>query len=437
MSSWTELWTERRRKHVPLGVGNVSPFFIARAQGAWIQDVDGKEFIDFAGGIGVNNVGHRHPAVVEAIKAQADEFLHSCFHVMMYQTYIEVAERLNEIIPCRKPAKTMLANSGAEAVENAVKIARHYTGRMGIVCFDNAFHGRTFLTMALTSKMRPYKLKLGSMMAPGIFRAHYPYCYRCPWGKSYPQCGVYCGQDYFEGDFFKRQVDPEEVAAVIIEPVQGEGGFMSPPQEYLAKLRQVCDRYGLVLIVDEIQSGFARTGRMFATEHFGIEADLVTTGKSLAGGLPLSAVTGRAEIMDSVHAGGLGGTFGGNPLACRAALAVLDAIRDEDLVSLSEELGRKVRAELERLEAAHPIIGQVRGLGPMLALELVKDRQTKEPAADEAKELVRYCQQHGLLILDCGTLGNNVRTLMPLTITPEQLARGLEILGDGLGQLSR
>ncbi len=436
MPSWTELWTERREAHVPRGVGNVSPFFIARAEGAWIQDVDGREFIDFAGGIGVLNVGHRHPAVVEAIKSQVDEYVHACFHVMMYQPYVELAEKMNGIIPCRGPLKTMFANSGAEAVENAVKIARYFTGRPAVVCFDNAFHGRTYLAMALTSKVRPYKLKLGAASAPGIFRAHYPYCYRCPWGKTYPECGVFCGQDYFEGDFFKRRVDPEEVAVIIIEPVQGEGGFIHPPPEYLASLRKICDDHGIVLIVDEIQSGFGRTGKMFAAEHFGIEADLITTGKSLAGGLPLSGVTGTAEIMDSVHPGGLGGTYGGNPLACRAALAVLDVMRDEDLVAKGAALGEKVRAELDKLADEFEIIGQVRGLGPMLALELVKDRRTKEPAAEEAKKLTGYCQRNGLLILDCGTLGNNIRCLMPLTITDEQLERGLSILKAGLEHVS-
>ncbi len=436
MPSWTELWTERREAHVPKGVFNTSPFFIARAEGAWIQDVDGREFIDFAGGIGVNNIGHRHPAVVEAIKAQADEYVHACFHVMMYQPYIELCEKLNQIVPGRGALKTMLANSGAEAVENAVKIARYYTGRLGVICFDNAFHGRTYLAMALTSKVRPYKLKTGAVSAPGVFRAHYPYCYRCPWGLSYPECQIHCGEEYFEHDFFKHHVDPDEVAAIIVEPVQGEGGFIHPPLEYMGHLRRICDKYGLALIVDEVQSGYLRTGKMFGLEHFGTEADIITTGKSMAGGLPLSGVTGRAEIMDSVHLGGLGGTFGGNPLACRAGLAVLEVIKEEGLVAKSEALGRQVRAALEALAAKYPIIGQVRGLGPMLALELIKDPQTKEPASEEAKKLTQYCQRHGLIILDCGTLSNNIRTLMPLTITPEQLDKGLGILEDGLKHIS-
>jgi 4-aminobutyrate aminotransferase/(S)-3-amino-2-methylpropionate transaminase len=436
MPSWTELWTERREAHVPKGVGNVSPFFIAKAEGALITDVDGREFIDFAGGIGVLNVGHRHPKVVEAVKSQADEYLHSCFHVMMYQPYIELAEKLNRLIPCRGDAKTMFANSGAEAVENAVKIARHHTGRSGLIAFHNGFHGRTYLAMALTSKVMPYKSRLGAVNAPGIYRAHYPYCYRCPWGRTYPDCQLHCADAYFEQDFFKHFVDPSEVAAMVIEPVQGEGGFIHPPMEYLAGLRKICDRHGILLIMDEIQTGFGRTGAMFASEHYGVQGDIVTSAKSLAGGLPLSAVTGTAEIMDSVHPGGLGGTYGGNPLACQAALAVLEVMEEENLVAKSKALGDQVRSRLDSLAARFPIIGQVRGIGAMLAIELVKDQKTKEPAPELAKALVQYCLHNGLIILDCGTLANNVRMLMPLTITGEQLEKALSILDGGLQSLA-
>ncbi|HWU37207.1 MAG TPA: 4-aminobutyrate--2-oxoglutarate transaminase [Candidatus Acidoferrum sp.] len=435
MSTRTEGLAERRNQHVPRGVGNLNPLFIAKAEGALLTDVDGREYIDFAGGIGVNNVGHRHPKVLAAISEQLQAYIHPCFHVMMYEPYVALAERLNRIVPVRGQKKTMFVNSGAEAVENAVKIARYYTRRAGVICFDNAFHGRTLLTMSLTSKVRPYKLHLGAM-APGIFRAHFPYCYRCPWGLTYPNCQVYCGEEYFETDFFKHEVDPEEVAAIILEPVQGEGGFITPPPEYLAQIRRVCDRHGILLIVDEVQTGFGRTGKLFASEHFGVEADIVTSAKSLAGGLPLGAVTGTATIMDSVHPGGLGGTYGGNPLACRAALAVLEVIETESLLARAEELGRRVRVEMMGLYSRCEIIGEVRGLGAMLALELVKDRVSKKPASDEAKKLTAYCREHGLIILDCGTLGNNIRTLMPLTITPDQLAKGFRILEDGLKQLA-
>ncbi len=435
MSKLTEQLTERRSRHVPRGVANLNPVFIAKAEGALLTDVDGREYIDFAGGIGVNNVGHRHPKVLAAIQEQLQAYVHPCFHVMMYEPYIQITERLNQIVPCRGEKKTMLTNSGAESVENAVKIARYHTRRAGVICFDNAFHGRTLLTMTLTSKVRPYKLHLGAG-APGIFRAHFPYCYRCPWGLTYPSCHVYCGEQYFEEDFFKHHVDPEEVAAIILEPIQGEGGFITPPPEYLGHIRRVCDRHGILLIVDEVQTGFGRTGTLFASEHFGVEADIITSAKSLAAGLPLGAVTGTAEIMDSVHVGGLGGTYGGNPLACRAALAVLEVIEKEGILQQSEELGRRVRAQLMDLYGKYQIIGEVRGLGAMLAIELVKDRVSKKPAADEAKKLTAFCREHGLIILDCGTLGNNIRTLMPLTITPDQLAKGLRILEDGLKHIS-
>lgn len=435
MSTPTERLTERRNRHVPRGIGNMHPLFLAKAEGALLTDVDGREYIDFAGGIGVNNVGHRHPRVLAALQEQLAAYLHPCFHVMMYEPYVELAERLNRIVPCRGEKKTMFANSGAESVENAVKIARYHTGRAGVICFDNAFHGRTLLTMTLTSKVRPYKLHLGAL-APAVFRAHYPYCYRCPWGLTYPQCHVHCGEEYFEGDFFKHHVDPEEVAAIILEPVQGEGGFITPPPEYLGHIRRVCDRHGILLIVDEVQTGFGRTGRLFALEHSGVEADIVTSAKSLAGGLPLGAVTGTAAVMDAVHPGGLGGTYGGNPLACRAALAVLQVIEGERVLQRAEELGRRVRAELLDLFAKYQAIGEVRGLGAMLAIELVKDRASKTPAADEAKRLTAFCREHGLIILDCGTLGNNIRTLMPLTITPDQLSRGLRILEEGLKHIS-
>jgi 4-aminobutyrate aminotransferase/(S)-3-amino-2-methylpropionate transaminase len=435
MSKLTEHLTERRNMHVPRGVANLNPLFIAKAEGALLTDVDGREYIDFAGGIGVNNVGHRHARVLAAIQEQLQAYLHPCFHVMMYEPYIQLAERLNRIVPCRGEKKTMFTNSGAEAVENAVKIARYHTRRSGVVCFDNAFHGRTLLTMTLTSKVRPYKLHLGAL-APAVFRAHFPYCYRCPWGLTYPSCQVHCGEEYFEEDFFKHRVDPEEVAAIILEPVQGEGGFITPPPEYLGHIRRVCDRHGLLLIVDEVQTGFGRTGKLFASEHFGVEADIITSAKSLAGGLPLGAVTGTTQIMDSVHTGGLGGTYGGNPLACRAALAVLEVIEEEKLLARAEELGRQVRAELTALQSRYRIIGDVRGLGAMLAIELVLDRASKKPAADAAKKLTAFCRDRGLIILDCGTLGNNIRTLMPLTITPDQLAKGLSILEEGLKHLS-
>ena len=424
---------ERRSAAVPRGVGNVTPMVMVRSEGALMWDPEGKQYIDFAGGIGVNNVGHRHPKVVEAIKAQADAYLHGCFHVSIYEPYVALAEEVNAIAPCAGEKKTMFANSGAEAVENAVKIARYATGKPGVICFEGAFHGRTALTMALTSKVMPYKHKLGAHL-PDIYRAHYPYCYRCPWGKEYPSCGVRCGVEYFE-EFFKYHVGPDEVAAILLEPILGEGGFVAPPPEYLPQIRDLCDKHGILLIADEVQSGIGRTGKMFALEHFGVTADIVTMAKSLGGGMPLSAVCGRAEVMDSVHPGGLGGTYGGNPVACAAALAVLEVIRQEGILFRAEELGARVRKALLELQERFPVIGQVRGLGPMLAMELVSDSDTKMPAPELAKKLTAYCHEHGLLVLDCGTLGNNIRTLMPLVITDEQLRQGLDILSEGLARL--
>ena len=362
------------------GRGQHHPHCDVRAEGAVVWDAEGREYIDFAGGIGVNNVGHRHPQVVAAIKDQVDKYLHGCFHVAIYEPYVALAEKLNALAPCRGEKKTMFANSGAEAVENAVKIARYATGRPGVVCFEGAFHGRTLLTMGLTSKVVPYKYKLGAAQLPGIFRAQYPYCYRCPWGKEYPACGLHCGRSYFEGEFFKYHVHPDEVAAIILEPIQGEGGFIVPPPEYLGQLRELCDEHGIVLIADEVQSGIGRTGKMFALDHFGVKADIVTMAKSLGGGMPLSAVTGTAELMDSVHPGGLGGTYSGNPVACAAGLAVLEAIEQGGLLAKGEELGLKVREALLQLQARYPFIGQVRGLGPMLAMELVEDPASKKPA---------------------------------------------------------
>ncbi|MCB2190458.1 MAG: 4-aminobutyrate--2-oxoglutarate transaminase [Deltaproteobacteria bacterium] len=427
-----QLW-ERRDAAIPRGVGNVTPLVLAKAEGALVWDPDGNQYIDFVGGIGVNNVGHRHPKVVAAIRRQLDEYLHGCFHVSIYEPYVALAEKINAIAPCPGPKKTMLANSGAEAVENAVKIARYATGKPGVICFEGGFHGRTLLGMALTSKVLPYKYKLGAHLQ-AIYRAQYPYCYRCPWGKEYPSCGVSCGREYFE-DYFKYNTHPDEVAAIIIEPILGEGGFIAPPFEYMHQLRQLCEEHGIVLIADEVQSGIGRTGKMFALEHFGVQADIVTMAKSLGGGMPLSAICGKAALMDSVHPGGLGGTYGGNPVACAAALAVLEVIEQEDILARAEDLGINARRTLLALQDRFPAIGQMRGLGPMLAIELVSDPVSKQPAPELAKQLTAYCHAHGLLVLDCGTLGNNVRTLMPLVITDEQLQQGMDILAEGMEQL--
>ena len=328
----------------------------------------------------------------------------------------------------------MFANSGAEAVENAVKIARHYTKRQAIICFENGFHGRTYMAMTLTSKVKPYKFGFGPFM-PEVYRMPYAYCYRCPLGLSYPACGVACA-DHLK-DFFISHVAGESTAALIVEPIMGEGGFITPPPEYFPKLVKICHDNGIVFVADEIQTGMGRTGNMFAMEHWGVEPDLLLTAKSMAAGMPLSAVVGRAEMMNAPQVGGLGGTYGGNPVCCSAALAVLEIFEEEKLLDKSRALGQKLRQRFEAMQNRFEIIGDVRGIGPMLALELVKDRVTKEPAADQAKALVKFCYEKGLVILSCGNFGNVIRTLMPLVITDEQLERGLAIVEEGLATLPK
>ncbi len=423
-----------RNEHVPQGPANIAPLFIQKAEGALLTDVEGNEFIDFAGGIGVNNVGHSHPKVVEAIKDQAEKFIHTCFHISMYDSYVELAKQLNELTPGDFPKMTLLNNSGAEAVENAIKIARYATGREAIICFENAFHGRTLLGMSLTSKVKPYKFNFGPF-APEIYRMPFAYCYRCSFGLKYPECQTKCA-DYLE-DYFIGYVAPESTAAVIAEPIQGEGGFITPPPEYFPKLKKICDKYGILLIMDEIQTGAGRTGKFLASEHWGVEPDIITMAKSFAGGMPLSAVTGRSELMNKPHVGGLGGTYGGNPVACKAALAVLEILTKEGLIGQAEVLGNKIGARFKKLQEKHEIIGEVRGLGPMLALELVKDRESKEPATEETKKLAQLCFEKGLIVLSCGNYGNVIRTLMPLVITDEQLDKGISILEESLSELRK
>jgi len=425
---------EKRKQHVPQGPSNITQAFIKEARGAVMVDVDGRELIDFAGGIGVNNVGHCHPKVVAAIQDQAAKYIHTCFHVAMYEPYVDLAERLNALTPGDFDKMTLFANSGAEAVENAVKVARYATKRQGIICFDNAFHGRTLLTMTLTSKVKPYKFGYGPY-APEVYRIPYAYCYRCPFGLSYPKCNAACA-DYLE-EFFIGHVAAEQTAAVLAEPIQGEGGFVTPPPEYFPKLKAICEKYGIALIIDEVQSGAGRTGKFFAIEHWGVTPDIITMAKSFAGGMPLSAVTGRADMMNASHVGGLGGTYGGNPVSCRAALAVLEILLKDGLLERSAALGETLKERFTAIQQRNAIVGDVRGKGPMLALELVEDRESKKPATDKAKALVARCFEKGLIVLNCGSHGNVIRTLMPLVITDEQLDRGLSILEESLEEISR
>jgi 4-aminobutyrate aminotransferase/(S)-3-amino-2-methylpropionate transaminase len=425
---------EKRNQHVPQGPFNITSAFIQEAHGAVMVDVDGRELIDFAGGIGVNNVGHCHPKVVAAIRDQAGKCIHTCFHVAMYEAYVNLAARLNDLAPGDCAKMTLFANSGAEAVENAVKVARYAGKRPGIICFENAFHGRTLLGMTLTSKVKPYKFGFGPF-APEVYRMPFAYCYRCPFGLTYPACKSACA-DYLE-EFFISHVAAEQTAAVIAEPIQGEGGFVTPPPEYFPKLKAICEKYGIALIIDEVQSGAGRTGKFFAIDHWGVTPDIITLAKSFAGGMPLSAVIGRAELMNAPHVGGLGGTYSGNPISCRAALAVLEILFEDGLLDQSVKLGETLLARFTAMQARFEIIGDVRGKGPMLAMELVEDRQSKKPATEKAKALTRRCFEKGLVLLSCGNFGNVIRTLMPLVITDAQLDKGLAILEESLEEVVR
>jgi 4-aminobutyrate aminotransferase / (S)-3-amino-2-methylpropionate transaminase / 5-aminovalerate transaminase len=423
----------RREAAVPRGVSHATPIFAARAEGAVLEDVDGNRFIDFAGGIGVMNVGHRAPRVMAALRKQLDEFVHTCFSVAPYEKYIELAEKLNSLTPGKFAKKTLLVNSGAEAIENSIKIARAYTRRPAIICFEDAFHGRTLLAMSLTSKTHPYKAGF-EPFATDIYRIPYAYCYRCSYGLQYPSCGVFCAH-HLE-DTFKRVVASEAVAAVVVEPVLGEGGFVTPPQEFLPIIQEICHRHKILLIADEVQTGFGRTGAMFACERYGIAPDILVSAKSLAAGMPLAAVTGRAEVMDAAGVGGLGGTYSGNPLACAAAIAAIETIEQEKLAERATKIGSVFEGRASEWKKRWPLIGEVRGLGAMRAIELVRSAEKKEPAKDETEQIVRYCYSHGLIIISAGSYGNVLRLLVPLVITDEQLNEGLDILQSAIASVA-
>ena len=423
----------RREAAVARGVYHATPIFAARAEGATLEDVDGNHFIDFAGGIGVINAGHRAPRIVAAIREQVDAFLHTCFSVAPYEKYIAAAERMNAIAPGNFAKKTLFVNSGAEAVENAVKIARFYTRRPAIICFEDAFHGRTMLTMSLTSKTHPYKVGF-EPFAADVYRIPYAYCYRCSYSLQYPSCEVFCAR-HLE-DTFKRVVDAESVAAVVVEPILGEGGFVTPPREFFQIIQDICRRHKILFVADEIQTGFGRTGAMFASERYGFVPDILVSAKSIAGGLPLAAVTGRAEIMDAPQTGGLGGTFGGNPVACAAAVAAIETIEREGLCARAEKIGRQFEARANDWRNRFPLVGDVRGLGAMRAIEFVRSPETREPAREETDQIARYCYQRGLIVLSTGTYGNVVRLLVPLVVTDEQLEEGLDVLGSALASVA-
>jgi 4-aminobutyrate aminotransferase / (S)-3-amino-2-methylpropionate transaminase / 5-aminovalerate transaminase len=410
-----------RERYVARGIATPR-IVVARAEGATVEDVDGRRYVDFAGGLGCQNTGHGLPAAVAAMHEQIDRYLHQCFMVGLYEPYVELCRRLAELSPCRgDEQRSLLVNSGAEAVENAVKIARVATGRPAVVAFENAFHGRTLLTMTLTSKV-VYRAGFGPF-APEIYRAPAPYPYR----------GVESG-DALAGLelLFKREVSPSEVACVVLEPVQGEGGFLPMPRDFVQGLRELCDRHGILYVDDEVQSGVGRTGPVWAIEAYGVEPDLLVSGKSLGGGLPLAGVTGTASVMDAVDPGGLGGTFGGNPVACAAGIAVLDEVSSPAFRDRAEQIGQRLRARLDTVAERIPQIGEVRGIGPMLALELVRDPATKEPAPELALATTTGARERGLILLSCGLYGNVLRILVPLVAADEELDRGLDLLEGAL-----
>ena len=411
----------RKAAAVPNGVGTRG-IYVAKAENAEIWDVDGRRYIDFAAGIAVLNTGHRHPRVMDAVAQQAQAFTHTCFHVSPYESYVRLAERLNALAPGDFPKKTLFLSTGAEAVENAIKIARYHTKRSAVIAFSGGFHGRTLMTMALTGKVMPYKRGFGPFPAE-VYHAEFPQPYH----------GVSTEQALADLDrLFHGDVDPKSVAAIIFEPVQGEGGFNVAPADFLRALRRLCDEHGIVMIADEVQGGIARTGKMFSIEHSGVVPDLITMAKGLGGGFPLSGVTGRASIMDSAHAGGLGGTYGGNPISIAAAHAVLDVIEAEGLCARAAAVGEKMRTRLQLLAKTLSCIGDVRGLGAMVAFELVKDPKTKEPDADLTASILTHAEQRGLILLSCGTSANVVRLLAPLTIPDAVLEEGLNLLAAAL-----
>jgi 4-aminobutyrate aminotransferase/(S)-3-amino-2-methylpropionate transaminase len=406
--------------------------YVERAKGALIWDVEGKEYIDFAGGIGGMNVGHSHPKVVAALKDQVERFTHTCLMVAPYESAVSLAERICALMPGEFEKAAAFVTTGAEAVENAVKISRGHTKRSGVVVLGNAYHGRTMLTMAMTGKVMPFKAGFGPL-AHEVYKIGTPYCYRCPIGLKHPECGAACAELLEE--LFIKEVASEEVACVVVEPVLGEGGFIVPPFDYFAKLKAISQKYGIVFVSDEIQAGMGRTGKYFAIEHYGVEPDLITTAKSLAAGVPIAAVIGKREIMDSVHPSGVGGTYSGNPLGCAAGLAVLDILESENLNEASMRIGRKTLERFQEFKRKYPLVGDVRGLGGMVCMELVSDRERKTPAAAQAKKLSAYCFEKGLLALATGTYSNVIRMLAPLVISDEQLERGLQILEEGLSEL--
>ncbi|NMD68958.1 4-aminobutyrate--2-oxoglutarate transaminase [Bacillus sp. DNRA2] len=419
----------RRKQFVPKGISNNSAAFVKRANGALVEDVDGNTYIDFAGAIGTLNVGHAHPKVVSALHEQVNDFIHTGFNVMMYESYIDLAERLCGLAPGAFPKQAAFFNSGAEAVENAVKLARKFTKRQGVIAFTRGFHGRTLLAMTMTSKVKPYKFGFGPF-APEIYKAPYPYPFRRPEGMTEQQYNKMMIEQFEQ--FLLAEVAPETIAAVVMEPIQGEGGFIVPSVEFVQRVRAICDQYGILFIADEIQTGFARTGKYFAIDHFGVVPDMITVSKSLGAGVPISGVIGRTEIMEAADVGEIGGTYCGSPLGCRAALAVLDIIESEKLNDRAQVLGERVRTKMTALSGKLEQIGDIRGLGAMWAMEIVNGASNKTPNKAAVSKIIKTAGERGLLILSAGLYSNVIRILMPLTISDAELDEGLAILVDAV-----
>lgn len=431
-STKTEELKKIRAKYIPQGVSNGNLNIADYASGATITDVDQNQWIDFAGAIGTLNIGHSHPKVTEAVKKQVEKFLHPGFNVMMYESYIRLAEKLCEITPGDFDKQAILLNSGAEAVENAIKVSRKYTGRQAVVSFERGFHGRTNLTMGMTSKVKPYKFGFGPF-APEIYQAPYPYSYQKPNSLNEDEYVNLKIKEF--DDFFIASVAPETVACVVMEPVQGEGGFIIPPKKFVQHVRAFCNKHDIVFVADEIQTGFGRTGTLFAFDQFDVIPDVITVSKSLAAGLPLSGVVGRKEILNSAQPGELGGTYAGNPVACEAALAVIQVIEEENLLEKSNQIGAKIEAKLNDLYERYDCIGDIRRLGSMVAMEIVVDRKTKQPDKQTTGKIASYANRNGLLLLTAGLYGNVIRFLAPLVITDEELDEGLYILEKGFEEI--
>lgn len=419
-----------QREYVPQAVYNVTSIYVQSCQNSFVKDLEGRNYIDFASGIACINTGHRNPEVIQAIREQVDKYLHVCFHVTPYEPYIRLAQKLSNMAPGNFKKNAFFVNSGAEAVENAVKIAR-YSGKPTVICFENAFHGRTNFCMSITGSVHPYKYRF-TTRDPSIHRIPYAYCYRCSFKLEYPTCNMHCVE--YIRNTLDVHLSPDETSSIIVEPIQGEGGFIVPPKEFIQGLRNVCDDYGILLIADEVQSGIGRTGKMFAIEHYNVVPDIITLAKALGGGLPLGGVIGRRDLMNNIHVGGLGGTFGGNPLSCVAALKSLEII-ERDLINRVDSLSKYLMQRLNEIADKYDVIGDVRGIGLMVGVELVEDKKTKKPAKQARNQILSDCHKNGLLIIGAGSYKNVIRFLPPLSISEALLKNGLDIFEDSIKKL--